>query len=98
MLKPVAQRIEIAPLQPAFDALTFARLDQVLEASRALDGWLTAFGAAFIALHSQLVLALAGDWQLGEFVLNSFSHVFPCLKLASVLFDFAPIQPLPVPL
>jgi hypothetical protein len=42
-----------------------------------LDRRLTALGAAPIALHPQLILALPRDRQARELIFNSFSHLFP---------------------
>ena len=60
-LQLVAQRPVVTPLQTALFALSFTRLDKVLQAARAFGGWLPAFRAALVPLHAQLILALPRD-------------------------------------
>src|SRR6266849_11039991 len=74
VFESVAKRVIITALKPALGTLSLARFDQVLEATRALNGWLAAFSAAFVSLHPQLIFPLAGDRQLRKFILNSLSH------------------------
>ena len=47
----------------------------MFEAAGSLNGWFTALRASPVPLHSQLVLALAGNRQLRKLILNSPSHV-----------------------
>ena len=51
-LKLVTERAVITALQTTFLALPFARLNQVLQAARALQRRLAALGAALIPLHA----------------------------------------------
>jgi hypothetical protein len=75
-LQLVAQRSVITPLQASLFALTFTGFDQVLQTARPFGGRLATLGAAFVPLHAQLVLALPGNRQLRELVLNARSHCF----------------------
>jgi len=56
-------------------ALPLASLDQMLQTPGPLHRLLTAFRAPLISLHTQLILALPGDWQIRELIFDAFSHV-----------------------
>jgi hypothetical protein len=77
----VAERAVIAALEPAFGPLPFPRSDEMFQASRSLGGRLAAFGAPAIALHAQLVLALPGNRQVRELILDPLSHLLPSCPL-----------------
>ena len=66
-------------LVPAFEAtlfaLQFARFNQMLQATDASNSRRAAFGAPLVPLHSQLVFSLPRNRQIGELVLNAFSHM-----------------------
>jgi len=47
----------------------------MLQAPRTLGRRISALGATLVALHAQLVLALPGNREGREFVLDWFSHV-----------------------
>jgi len=85
----VTQRIVITPLQAAFLTLALASLDQVFQTTRPLCRGFSAFGATAFALFTQLVLALPGDCQTCEFVLNRSSH-FKTLTTSILIFLFRP--------
>jgi hypothetical protein len=88
-LQLVAQRPVVAAFEPALFPLAFPRLDKVLETPRALNCRLAAFGAPFVSLHAQLILALPRDRQMRELVFYASSHVsvFPCPLPAHMLID-----------
>jgi len=65
----------VAALEPSLLALTLARFHQVFQAAGSLDRRFSAFRAAALALHAQLVFPLPGNPQVREFVFNPFSHV-----------------------
>jgi hypothetical protein len=46
----------------------------MLQAPGTLHRLLTAFRAPLVSLHSQLVFALPGDWQIRELIFDAFSH------------------------
>ena len=75
-LQFVTQRAVIAPFEAFFGPLPLTRLDEVLEATRRVEGRFPTFGAALVSLHAQLVLSLPGDLQLCELILDWSSHIF----------------------
>ena len=68
LLQPVAQGILVAALASTPLALALARLDQVFEASRPIRCGFATLGATPVSLHPQLILPLAGDLEMREFV------------------------------
>jgi hypothetical protein len=70
----VTQGVIVAPLKAAFLSLALARFDQMLQASGSLRYWFTAFRAAAVPLHPQLVFPLPRNRQVGELIDNSVSH------------------------
>lgn len=74
-LQPVTQGVAITAFEAAFGPLPFPRFDEVLEAAGAFGGGLAAFGAALVALHAQLILALARDFQVRKLVVDPSSHI-----------------------
>ena len=73
-LQQVAEGAIVTPFEAALLALTLARFNQMLEAPRALHGWLATFGAPAIPLHAQLIFALPRNRQVRELVLYASSH------------------------
>ena len=57
-LQLVAERAVIASLESAFGALPLARFNQMFQTPGTYIRRLAAFGAAPVALHSQLILSL----------------------------------------
>ena len=74
-LKPVAQRVVVAAFEASFLALTLSSFDQVFQAARALRGGFSAFRTAAFALLSELILSLARNRQVSEFIFYRSSHV-----------------------
>ena len=77
----ITQRIVIPPLKSALFALPFASLDQMLQAARSLYGRFATFRTTFLSLHAQLVLALPGNRQVRELILDPLSHLLPSCPL-----------------
>jgi len=72
--EPVTQCVHVPALESALLSLPLAGSNQVFHAPRSLHGGRSAFSAAMVAGHAQLILALARNVQVGEFVLDWFSH------------------------
>src|SRR6059058_240230 len=73
-LQLVAKRAVITALQTALLALALPSFDQVLQTTGSFHCLRATFRASLVALHPQLVLALARDRKLRELVLNTWSH------------------------
>ena len=78
-LEFIAKGIVVAASEPAFLALVFSSPDEVFQTARTLGSWLATFGAAFIALHPQLIFALPRDRKMREFVNDRLFHITKCL-------------------
>ena len=76
--EPVTQRVVIAAFEASLFTLTFSSFHQVLQAAGTLGSRFSAFGAAAFALLPQLILSLARDRQVGEFIFYRSSHVRTC--------------------
>lgn len=86
-LEAVAQRVVVAPFEAALLALALSRLDQVFQAARSLGCGLAALRAATLTLHSKLVLSLARNRQVSEFIFDRSSH-FPTGSVGSLSCSF----------
>jgi hypothetical protein len=77
-LEAVAEGSAVSAFEAPLFSLALAGFYQVLEAPRALNRRLAAFGATAVPLHPQLVFPLPRHAQVRKLIHDSFSHV--CLS------------------
>ncbi len=89
----VAQGVPVAAFEASFGSLAFPGFNQMLEAAGPFRGGFAALGAAFVALHPQLVFALARDFQVRKFVFNPSFHIIAQVSSRTAGINSVTLQP-----